>query len=238
MKDTRVMSPPSAVSIKAPLRRAFRIPDLDVSYPDPAKKYPVIFRRESDQMCLSMDDLRDEVASRPQNPENSLYFSLIPGKLHGETGSQLTAPSASPCSCNILRRSHGAPKSPFGGRICNDLRTSRHRAGVLLWSPRSHSPKLPTFEFRSGFRKPLVYNHFAPTCLSVLHRWVGFLVIAFVVVHVGAALCHQFIRGDEVLKRMLPEALGGFPAPLSPRGPHRMSPSKDSSACLRPNSFV
>jgi cytochrome b561 len=54
--------------------------------------------------------------------------------------------------------------------------------------------------------------------LFTLHRWVGFLVIALVVVHVGAALYHYFIRGDEVVKRMLPEALGGFAAPLSPRG--------------------
>jgi cytochrome b561 len=54
--------------------------------------------------------------------------------------------------------------------------------------------------------------------LFALHRWVGFLVIALVLAHVGAAVYHQFIRRDEVLKRMLPTALGGFPAPLSPRG--------------------
>jgi len=43
-------------------------------------------------------------------------------------------------------------------------------------------------------------------------------VIALVLVHVGAALYHYFIRKDDVLKRMLPEVLGGFPAPLSPQG--------------------
>jgi cytochrome b561 len=46
--------------------------------------------------------------------------------------------------------------------------------------------------------------------LFAIHRWVGWLVIALVLTHVGAALYHQFIRGDTVLKRMLPRALGGF----------------------------
>ena len=56
------------------------------------------------------------------------------------------------------------------------------------------------------------------TRLFTLHRWVGFLVILLVLMHVGAALYHYFIRRDVVLNRMLPEALGGFPAPLSPPG--------------------
>ena len=54
--------------------------------------------------------------------------------------------------------------------------------------------------------------------LFTLHRWTGFLVILLVLTHVGAALYHYFIRKDDVVKRMLPEALGGFPAPLSPQG--------------------
>ncbi len=54
--------------------------------------------------------------------------------------------------------------------------------------------------------------------LFTLHRWTGFLVILLALMHVGAALYHYFIRKDEVLKRMLPEAMGGFPAPLSPQG--------------------
>jgi cytochrome b561 len=48
--------------------------------------------------------------------------------------------------------------------------------------------------------------------LFALHRWVGFLVIALVVIHISAALYHHFIRGDNVLRRMLPQALGGFAA--------------------------
>jgi cytochrome b561 len=48
------------------------------------------------------------------------------------------------------------------------------------------------------------------TQLFTIHRWTGWLVIALVLMHVGAALYHQFIRQDSVLKRMLPRAMGGF----------------------------
>ena len=54
--------------------------------------------------------------------------------------------------------------------------------------------------------------------LFTLHRWVGYFVILLVLMHVGAAVYHHFIRRDVVLKRMLPGALGGFEAPLSPQG--------------------
>ena len=46
--------------------------------------------------------------------------------------------------------------------------------------------------------------------LFTIHRWAGFLVIALVLMHIGAALHHHFIRRDDVLKRMLPRAFGGF----------------------------
>jgi cytochrome b561 len=48
------------------------------------------------------------------------------------------------------------------------------------------------------------------TQLFTVHRWVGWLVILIVLMHVGAALYHYFIRRDDVVKRMLPRALGGF----------------------------
>ena len=47
------------------------------------------------------------------------------------------------------------------------------------------------------------------TQLFTIHRWVGWLVIILVLTHVSAALYHHFIRGDNVLRRMLPRALGG-----------------------------
>jgi cytochrome b561 len=46
--------------------------------------------------------------------------------------------------------------------------------------------------------------------LFALHRWAGFLLIFIVVMHIGAALYHAVIRRDDVLKRMLPRAMGGF----------------------------
>jgi cytochrome b561 len=53
-------------------------------------------------------------------------------------------------------------------------------------------------------------NEALATQLFAIHRWVGWLLIALVLMHVGAALYHHFIRGDSVLKRMLPRAMGGF----------------------------
>jgi cytochrome b561 len=48
------------------------------------------------------------------------------------------------------------------------------------------------------------------TTLFSVHRWVGWIVILLALTHVSAALYHHFIRSDNVLKRMLPRALGGF----------------------------
>ena len=53
-------------------------------------------------------------------------------------------------------------------------------------------------------------NEALATQLFAIHRWVGFLVIALVLAHVGAALYHYVVRRDNVLQRMLPRALGGF----------------------------
>ncbi len=46
--------------------------------------------------------------------------------------------------------------------------------------------------------------------LFAVHRWTGFFLIGLVLMHVGAALYHHFIRSDNVLKRMLPRAMGGY----------------------------
>jgi len=53
-------------------------------------------------------------------------------------------------------------------------------------------------------------NEQLATQLFTLHRWMGWLVILLVLTHVSAALYHQLIRRDAVLKRMLPRAMGGF----------------------------
>jgi cytochrome b561 len=64
-------------------------------------------------------------------------------------------------------------------------------------------------------------NEALSTPLFALHRWVGFLLIILVLTHVGAALYHHFIRGDNVLQRMLPRALGGSEV----AGPHAAHPA-------------
>lgn len=46
--------------------------------------------------------------------------------------------------------------------------------------------------------------------LFAIHRWAGFLLVTLVAMHIGAALFHHIIRGDTVLRRMLPRALGGI----------------------------
>jgi cytochrome b561 len=48
------------------------------------------------------------------------------------------------------------------------------------------------------------------TQLFTFHRWAGWLVIILVLTHVSAAIYHYFVRRDDVLKRMLPRAMGGF----------------------------
>jgi cytochrome b561 len=46
--------------------------------------------------------------------------------------------------------------------------------------------------------------------LFAIHRWAGWLTVALVVMHAGAALFHHFVRRDNVLRRMLPRAFGGI----------------------------
>jgi cytochrome b561 len=68
----------------------------------------------------------------------------------------------------------------------------------------------PTPFFGLAELPPIVEkNEALSTPLFAIHRWVGFLLIILVLIHVSAALYHQFIRGDNVLQRMLPRALGG-----------------------------
>jgi len=52
-------------------------------------------------------------------------------------------------------------------------------------------------------------NETLATPLFTIHRSVGWLLIILVVTHISAALYHHFVRGDAVLQRMLPRAIGG-----------------------------
>lgn len=61
--------------------------------------------------------------------------------------------------------------------------------------------ELPTI---IGKNEPLSEKLFA------VHAYTGLLVGLIVIVHIGAALQHHLIHRDNVLRRMLPRALGGL----------------------------
>ena len=69
-----------------------------------------------------------------------------------------------------------------------------------------------TTPFFGLFELPMIVgkDEALATQLFTIHRWVGYLLIVLVLMHVGAALYHHFIRHDNVLRRMLPHSLGGF----------------------------
>lgn len=46
--------------------------------------------------------------------------------------------------------------------------------------------------------------------LFAIHRWTGWFVTLLALTHISGALFHQFVRKDNVLKRMLPRAMGGY----------------------------
>jgi len=39
--------------------------------------------------------------------------------------------------------------------------------------------------------------------MFALHRWLGFLMAAILVAHIGAAFFHHFVRKDNILMRMV-----------------------------------
>ena len=55
----------------------------------------------------------------------------------------------------------------------------------------------------------LAKNEAFANSIFMVHRLMGFTVLALAAVHIAAALQHYFIRRDGVLQRMLPRALGG-----------------------------
>jgi cytochrome b561 len=69
-----------------------------------------------------------------------------------------------------------------------------------------------TTPFFGLFEIPMIIekNEALSEKLFVFHKYTGWFVGILVVVHIGAALQHHFIHGDNVLRRMLPRALGGI----------------------------
>lgn len=55
------------------------------------------------------------------------------------------------------------------------------------------------------FNLPSIWPHNEPLSekLFALHRWLGFLMAAILLAHIGAALFHHFVRKDNILTRMV-----------------------------------
>ena len=55
------------------------------------------------------------------------------------------------------------------------------------------------------FNLPAIWPHNEPFSdnMFALHRWLGFLMAAILVAHIGAAFFHHFVRKDNILMRMV-----------------------------------
>src|SRR5262245_22044833 len=103
---------------------------------------------------------------------------------------------------------------PWQKRVSSIVHTSLYV--LLLAMPAvgyiANSAYGATTPFFGLFELPRIIgrNEELATQLFTLHRWAGWLVIILVLTHISAALYHHLVRRDEVLKRMLPRAMGGF----------------------------
>lgn len=73
------------------------------------------------------------------------------------------------------------------------------RSGPIAWYGLFEWPKLAFFaNFADEERKALIGS------LAETHELLAFLMIALIVLHIGAALYHHYIRRDNILRRMMP----------------------------------
>jgi cytochrome b561 len=72
----------------------------------------------------------------------------------------------------------------------------------------AYGAKTPFFGL---FELPMIVgkNEALSEKLFAFHKYTGWLVAVLVLVHIGAALQHHLIHRDNVLRRMLPRAMGG-----------------------------
>ncbi len=61
------------------------------------------------------------------------------------------------------------------------------------------------FNFFWLFNLPAIWPHNEPFSekMFALHRWLGFLMAAILLAHIGAAFFHHFVRKDNILMRMV-----------------------------------
>lgn len=68
----------------------------------------------------------------------------------------------------------------------------------------SSAAAIPVYFF--GIRLPdlIGHNEYQFQALIQIHKWLGYALIGFIVMHAGAALRHHFISRDNTLKNILP----------------------------------
>ncbi len=68
----------------------------------------------------------------------------------------------------------------------------------------SSAAGIPVYVF--GVRLPdlIAHNEYRFQQLIEIHKWLGYALIGFIVLHAGAALRHHFLSRDNTLKKMLP----------------------------------
>lgn len=67
----------------------------------------------------------------------------------------------------------------------------------------SSAAGIPVYAF--GFRLPdlIAHNEYRFQLLIEVHKWLGYALIGFILLHAGAALWHHFLNRDNTLKKML-----------------------------------
>jgi cytochrome b561 len=86
----------------------------------------------------------------------------------------------------------------------------------------SSAAGIPVNFFQLGYLPDLIgFNDYRFELLVTAHKALGYTLIAFILVHAGAALQHHFVDRDETLRNMLP---------VSRRSPSRSEPRPSASA--------
>lgn len=113
----------------------------------------------------------------------------------------------------LWRLSHPAPALPMGIKRWQRLASHGVHGGLYILF---FAIPLAGWAYSSAAGFTVVYFGVLPlpdwvpkdpglaATLKEVHKWLGRLLASFVILHIGAALKHQFVDGDGLLRRMLP----------------------------------
>ena len=115
----------------------------------------------------------------------------------------------------IIIKSRSTPPSPLPSSIPPLQQKVAHFTHVMLYAALICQPLLGWYATNAwGVKNIPIFGLFnLPTLvdknrelgnsLLEIHGYIGFLIAALILIHIGAALMHQFIKKDGVLLRML-----------------------------------